>query len=286
VIESASNIDMIVLPKSISDYSGGKSAAPLAALGWKVASAFATLNKKLVATTKSQIGNTDDRTPVFNTRKSPFRMICALELDFGPGFEKFHGTGWLAGPSTIVTAGHCMFDFDANMGWVQTVTIDPGRNGDGPGARPFGTSKAKRFSVPRKWETSADPAFDIGCIHLDQPLGSTLGWLPFGATEAEFSKPQDLRSAGYSDYFAKNSIPLESAGSSVGVAQGRLFYTLDTERGASGAPVMPKTDPPRAIAIHAYNEDQQVSEIMVESNSGPLLGSEMVELINRWNAAH
>ena len=100
---------------------------------------------------------------------------------------------------------------------------------------------------------------------------------------SEFATQKDLRSAGYSDYFAKNSIPLKSAGNSVGVARGRLFYTLDTEHGVSGAPVMLAADPPRAVALHAYSEDEQVPEIGEESNSGPLLGPAMIDLINRWN---
>ena len=281
MIESVSNSGTVIPALSDSDYSQGKSAKVVAAIGWGMTSAFASLNQTLFANAESQIGANDGRIPVFNTRKPPYRMICALELDFGPDYEKFHGTGWLAGPRSVISAGHCLHD--ATMGWVRSVVVDPGRNGDGSNARPFGTAIAKRFSVPQKWEAGADPAFDIGCIHLDQPWGDTLGWLAFGASEAEFAAQKDLRSAGYSDYFAKNSIPLKSAGNSVGVARGRLFYTLDTEHGVSGAPVMLAADPPRAVALHAYSEDEQVPEIGEESNSGPLLGPAMIDLINRWN---
>src|SRR4051812_15241614 len=50
----------------------------------------------------------DDRTRILETHLPPWRMICALEME--TTFGSFIGTGWFAGPKTLITAGHCVFD--------------------------------------------------------------------------------------------------------------------------------------------------------------------------------
>src|SRR5512135_392612 len=46
---------------------------------------------------------TDDRVRILDTDLTPWRMICSLEMR-GPSSSSVIGTGWLAGPRTVMTA--------------------------------------------------------------------------------------------------------------------------------------------------------------------------------------
>lgn len=235
---------------------------------------------------QSQIGEEDSRLPIFFTAKLPWRMICALTIDFGDGGEALHGTGWFSGPRTIVTAGHCVYD--AARGWAQNIRVTPGLNGGGSDAAPFGSVVVTRFSAAAAWTASASKAHDIGAIHLDADLGQKLGWFAFGDAAAAVAAGQAIMSSGYSNYLGLFTKQSRSGGRTVGLAEGRLFYTLDTAHGASGAPVMPTGPdgvPARVVAVHAYGEEARVAGIAEESNSGPWLDATLVALIAEWNAS-
>ena len=40
---------------------------------------------------------------------------------------------------------------------------------------------SQRFSSIDRWTAQEDTDFDIGCIHLDEPLGSQVGWFAVAA---------------------------------------------------------------------------------------------------------
>jgi hypothetical protein len=81
-----------------------------------------------------------------------------------------------------------------------------------------------------------DADFDIGCIHLDEPLGLQVGWFAVAALPSERLEsflvnvsgyPED-RGGGAEQYLGRNRV-LE-------VSERRLFYEVDTYGGQSGAP--------------------------------------------------
>ncbi|WP_219620585.1 hypothetical protein, partial [Klebsiella pneumoniae] len=49
----------------------------------------------------------DRRSRVLDTNSDPWRKICALEIT-ATDDEQMIGTGWIAGPRLIITAGHCV----------------------------------------------------------------------------------------------------------------------------------------------------------------------------------
>lgn len=281
MIVGASNFDAIKATSADVVWRSGSLGNRLLMVKQKVAVWSSRLAQIFALAPESTIGAKDDKVPVFNTRNPPYRMICSLEIDFGSKFGIFHGTGWFAGPSIVVTAGHCLFD--TGMGWAHSVAIIPGRSGDDADSRPFGTTSSDRLSVAEDWKNAAAPAADIGCIHLNEPLGDRLGWLAYGSSSINLSGHPEVRTAGYSEYMAKNSILTRSEGELIGLASGRLFYTLDTKQGASGAPIMGKQEPAQVLAVHAYDEDERVAEIIEESNSGPWIGPDVIDLIDSWN---
>jgi V8-like Glu-specific endopeptidase len=225
------------------------------------------------------IGPTDDRVRVLDTELAPWRMICALRMRGRSGAGAI-GTGWFVGPRTLLTAGHCVYSTQFFGGWASSIEISPGRNG---AEFPFRTVRSTRFSSVNRWVEAQDPDFDIGCIHLDDPLGDEVGWFGVGALAPEELEgflvnvsgyPGD-RGGGTEQYHHKNRI--------LRVTERRLFYDVDTFGGQSGAPVwIHETDtaPPLAVGIHAYGVGGAVGGL--EANSAPRVIPEVLDQIRTW----
>jgi glutamyl endopeptidase len=228
----------------------------------------------------------DDRVRISETDKHPWRMIAALQLIPRPPLtSRFIGTGWFVGPKTLLTAGHCVFspsDFD---GWIGSIEVSPGRNGS---KFPFDTTTANRFSSLKVWQDSSDPDFDIGCIHLDEPLGDRVGYFKLSSlSDADLNSalvnvsgyPGD-RGNGEQQYFHKNRVLRTSAR--------RIYYDVDTYGGQSGSPVWYQAsaaDQPVAVAVHAYGVGGTAAGLGITANSGPRLIPEVVETVKEWMAA-
>ncbi len=228
---------------------------------------------------ESIIGPTDDRVRVLDTDLAPWRMVCALRMRGQSGAGAI-GTGWFVGPKTLLTAGHCVHSTQFFGGWASRIEVSPGRNG---GEFPFRTVRSTRFSSVNRWVEAADPDFDIGCIHLDDPLGDEVGWFSVGALSPEELEgflvnvsgyPGD-RGGGTEQYHHRNRI--------LRVTERRLFYDVDTFGGQSGAPVwIHETDtaPPLAVGIHAYGVGGSADGL--EANSAPRIIPGVLDQIRTW----
>jgi glutamyl endopeptidase len=228
---------------------------------------------------ESIIGPTDDRVRVLDTELAPWRMICALRMRGRTGAGAI-GTGWLVGPRTLLTAGHCVYSTQFFGGWASSIEVSPGRNG---AEFPFRTVRSTRFSSVNRWVEAQDPDFDVGCIHLDDPLGDEVGWFGVGALAPDELEgflvnvsgyPGD-RGGGTEQYHHRNRI--------LRVTERRLFYDVDTFGGQSGAPVwIHETDtaPPLAVGIHAYGVGGAVDGL--EANSAPRIIPEVLDQIRTW----
>jgi len=228
---------------------------------------------------ESIIGPSDDRVRILDTDLSPWRMVCALRLHGKSGVGAI-GTGWLVGPKTIITAGHCVFSNYFFGGWAETIEVSPGRNGSD---FPYGTFVSNDFSSIDRWVNDEAPDFDIGCIHIAEPIGENVGWFGVGAlSPAELvdylvnvsGYPGD-RGMGTEQYHHKNRV--------LRVTERRVFYDVDTFGGQSGAPVWiheSDNSPPLVIGIHAYGVGGAPSGL--EANSAPRILPEVLEQIKNW----
>ena len=235
--------------------------------------------------TETVIG-VDERVRISDTDKLPWRMIAALSLKPKlPLTSTFIGTGWFIGPKTLLTAGHCVFSESDFGGWIGSIDVSPGRN---DAKFPYGTVTASRFSSTKVWQNGPDPDYDIGCIHLDEPLGDQVGYFKIASlTDQELEGalvnisgyPGD-RGGGEQQFFHANRVLRTSAR--------RVFYDIDTYGGQSGSPVWHQASPeaePVAIAIHAYGVGGTPGGWGMTANSGPRLIPEMVQMIKEWLAA-
>ena len=126
----------------------------------------------------------DDRKAVPDATQSPWRHICALRIRTRTN-KDYVGTGWLIGPRTIMTAGHCVFMHD-HGGWAKSISVIPALEGH---ARPYGLYKSTRFSAVDGWTVNRDSDFDYGVIFLDEPVGSQAGWFAFAAASVPTIEP-------------------------------------------------------------------------------------------------
>lgn len=228
----------------------------------------------------------DERVRILDTELSPWRMICALRMR-GPNGAGALGTGWFIGPKTVLTAGHCVFSKAFFGGWAAAIEVIPGLNGQGNAAAtmPYGSVSSSRLSSVDRWVNAEDPDFDIGCIHLDEPLGNQVGWFAVGALPPERLEsflvnisgyPAD-RGAGAEQYHARNRI--------VRVSERRIFYEVDTYGGQSGAPVWIYEDeqgPPLAIGVHAYGVGGTPASFGLVANSAPRIIPEVLDTLTGW----
>lgn len=230
----------------------------------------------------------DDRHLISKTDRFPWRMICSLRLTDNKG-QKYVGSGWMVGPRTIITAGHCILD--QNAGQMAQIDIMPGRFHD---EKPFGTTSVKEADtrVHPTWKKDFDPDFDVGAILLAEPLGEETGWFAFTNAEDSDLKNRTMNVGGY-PFRAQNTIVNgeelwwhEDAVKDL--SERRIFYATDTSGGQSGSPVWGYDDTnaaPIVVGIHAYGASLLAMNSDGESgtvNSGPRINTDIASLILGW----
>jgi len=221
----------------------------------------------------------DERTRIVDTELAPWRRICALRVLSPAG--NFIGTGWFAGPRTVITAGHCVFHRQMS-GWATRITVIPGRNGT---EMPYGEASSTRFSSLNYWTETTNPDYDIGAIHLETSFGDQVGWFSTAVlSDADIpgylinisGYPGD-RGLGNEQYFHANRI--------LRVTNSRVFYSNDTAQGQSGSPVWiyPAADAePMAIGIHNYGVGGTPADYNITANSATRIVPEVLDQMRAW----
>jgi fibronectin type 3 domain-containing protein/V8-like Glu-specific endopeptidase len=194
----------------------------------------------------SAIIGTDDRTEVSDVHQFPYRMIADLDVVWASSASE-GCTGWFAGPHTIVTAGHCVYD-SGKGGWAMQVDIYFERSGGIDyrqmltvygGSQCSGTSSI--CGPLRKAAQFSGEDHDYGAIVLDDDwMGNLAGWF---VAEVASDTELDGRLFTVSGYPCDK--PLGTQWWDMGFAQQEygswpadyLKYYIDTFGCQSGAPV-------------------------------------------------
>jgi V8-like Glu-specific endopeptidase len=142
----------------------------------------------------------DPLTRIDDASVLPFRSIAHLDLQYEDGTTGF-GTGWFASASTIVTAGHCLYDADGKVA-VKTVIATPGFTAFSQPIQPY---TAHACYVPPEWEQSVnsgtpDSYFDYGLVYLSEPVGMNVSWFGLAAVPDSGLDHLQLNIAGYSSH--------------------------------------------------------------------------------------
>lgn len=212
----------------------------------------------------------DDRVPIVDTTQLPWRCICHLVAD-GLHSQQVLGTGWLAGPRTVITAGHNLFSHKFGRS-ASRVTVVPGRQVDNA---PFNFFRSTRFDVHPRWRSDGDESFDLGVIWLDADVGNHVGWFGFGSRPDVELQDLIVNTAGY-PADKRMGTQWFNAGRVTDIGPRVLEYGLDTEAGQSGSPIfaVDANDERVVLAVHAYGGDA--------ANRGIRISDDVFHLFQDW----
>jgi V8-like Glu-specific endopeptidase len=221
----------------------------------------------------------DNRNRVPNTTLFPWRAMCSLLITAADN-STWVGTGWFVSARTLITAGHCVYIKGSNVagrdGWVKSVQVMPGRNGD---SLPYGSVTSTTFRAVSGWMNNGDPSFDYGAIIIPTPLGTTVGWLGVGVYTDDDLRTVIGNISGYPNdkMGAEKGTQWYDGQRVADLTNRRIFYEIDTFGGQSGAAVYRASGDQRfAFAIHAYGGSK--------SNSGTRITPEVYNNISSWKA--
>jgi V8-like Glu-specific endopeptidase len=215
----------------------------------------------------------DDRIRIRDTAHFPWRPICSLKIRTGDG-EFFYGTGWLIGPKTIITAGHCLF-LPSMGGWAESIEIVPGHDGH---ERPYGTFTSTEFRTVRGWTDNLEQRFDYGAIQLPhgQDLGK-VGHFGYAVYDSASLLGAQLNVAGYPIDKPEGTL-WWAARKTKRVDRGRLSYDIDTTGGQSGSPVWRLDPTGRRLVVGIHTNGTR------RANSATRITDDVFANLQRWVA--
>lgn len=150
---------------------------------------------ELTLQTDQMMGTPLPPVPHYNTTEFPYRTIVKILMRFNVNGENYFYScsGFMASYYHVVTAGHCVFNFDPNNDgmendrkwadeiWVfpgQTDWVEPTQCGLNLCADwPYGVAKMVAMRSYTGWEINHDFDHDWGVITLDRSIGIYTGWM-------------------------------------------------------------------------------------------------------------
>ena len=96
-------------------------------------------------------------------------------LDIATNNGRYRGTGFMIGPNTVATCGHCIYSTEYGSGrWATSVTVTPAKAGS---SSPYGQAISTSYEVGGNWANNEDETDDWGIIRLNTNIGNNVGWL-------------------------------------------------------------------------------------------------------------
>jgi len=236
---------------------------------------------KAGAEAERKVFGDDDRIQIANTKIYPFSAIGYLESkDLKGQYESCSAT--LIGPSTVLTAAHCLYNHDAG-GWQDEIFFVPGLNGSTANDAPYGGYEYQDAYVVQGYIDNYQGFYgsvlpwDIGIVTLKQPVGQNLGWLGY----ANYDNLGDFTAniVGYpGDKPAGTMWRATCNVLSENVGDGYFQYDCDTFPGSSGS------------AVYAYDEGQKARVVVgvnvaesEDANTAVRVNAAYLEWINNLN---
>ncbi|MBO3636667.1 serine protease [Bacillus subtilis] len=191
----------------------------------------------------------DERSKVTDTVEFPYRAVCELIITTADG-RKGTGTGWLVGPRTVITAGHCVFDNDTEQ-WHKSIEVIPARDHT---KEPFGRFESQTFWSVEGWVKHGDQKYDYGAIILDTDIGNKTGYWGFRSDLDSQINKKYCTNIGYpGDKKDENSSTQWTMSGEIEVlSDKKIRYMIDTFGGHSGGPVWLNSSEFQVVGIHAY----------------------------------
>ncbi|KAJ9131063.1 hypothetical protein NKR23_g11900 [Pleurostoma richardsiae] len=197
-----------------------------------------------------------------------YRAICKLFLQFRK--YEYVATGWLIDSSTVVTAGHNVYDW--RDGYLVSVKAFTGYYGPKSEYDPKVDRRHGRCVIlPYAWIAKEYENYDVALIALEKPFTISTSVKYTNTPETETKRylgvvgyPTDLDN-GDSMYegFVETTYDLSKYGM-------MLAYQVDTMGGNSGSPVLRMNDDGltmTAIGVHCYGDIAQALDWFFKSKA-------------------
>jgi len=200
---------------------------------------------------------TDDRLLVVKLSDDlPYSAIVYLEILWDENQPTSWCTGWLVGPSSVITAAHCIYD-STRQPYATPIRVRafPGMSTGSVNPTPYGMCTEFERWVPYEWIAQGQSRYwDYGVYRLACRIGEDSGYFGFMQT---VDNNQLVELAGYPSHVNGIEVPKGSMytgwGNVTFLEPTLAHYDADSSVGQSGSPVWELEHPsclPCAIAVH------------------------------------
>jgi len=224
--------------------------------------------------------NNDNRKLVNDVTRSPFKMICSLDVHIH-GVGSLLGTGALITPNKVLTCAHNFFrhEFPNEPQNKWDINVYAGRVGN----RALSITRGIRVNFRNEYRSISGTQYDYAVITLEKEI-SHLGWFAVDKFNDRELDDATINLAGYpldrEDYTGRY---MYNHYSDIYSKDARnLFYKADSEKGTSGAPIFVKlsdNEIPIIVGIHTKGDTNASPGA---SNQGRRINSEVYDDILSW----
>lgn len=217
----------------------------------------------------------DNQYRIKNTKANPYRKVVRLYMQYPDGV--YVGSGTMIAPNLVLTAAHNVYNIDTDK-WASKVSVVPAQNG---GSRPYGTYTASNYYVLRDYKSiSGRNQFqqDVAVVRLSRNVSSSVGYLPI-STGGHVG--QRVQVTGYPSYSRSKSNYMYTMFGNIGQRDGNVFYyTIDTEGGQSGGPVLNSKNQIVGVHVSSYSRVGSPANT-AEFNGARRVDGDVQHLINQ-----